>query len=134
MTVRRVGNPLQCELTATCTAVSQRNARTVTRVTSPWDERLQRQLSVYSAARGSALPSHVQGMRDSQKIRALGTSDGTPSSEPAGTTTSRPLRVRCGNFEPQTLQKSVAKLFAVSKSNRLVSSSPAVQANCVAST
>jgi hypothetical protein len=52
--------------------------------------------------------------------------DGSLSSEPAGTTISRPLRVWCGNGDPHTRQKVVAKLLAVGRSKRTTWSIPDV--------
>jgi hypothetical protein len=45
-----------------------------------------------------------------------GTASGGVSSVPAGMTTSRPLRVKCGNGPPHDEQYVVAKLAALGKS------------------
>jgi hypothetical protein len=66
----------------------------------------------------------AQAARESQKIRACGEIPGCSSSDPAGTTMVRPLRVWCGKGDPQLRQKVVAKLFADGRSNRDVRSSP----------
>jgi len=53
---------------------------------------------------------------------------------PAGTITSRPLRVWWGNGDPHVMQKLVAKLRAVGRSYRLTASAPVIQRNAEAST
>lgn len=59
---------------------------------------------------------------------------GWVSSVPAGITTSRPLRVKCGTGPPHDVQYVVAKLAAVARSNRFVRSSPVNHENCAGAT
>jgi hypothetical protein len=55
-------------------------------------------------------------VRDTKKILPCGIELGSWSSDPAGTTISRPLRVSRGNGQPQHRETTVAKLLAVGRS------------------
>jgi hypothetical protein len=72
--------------------------------------RCHRQLGVYSAWVGTSPPPQDQDAREPQKIFACGRISGVVSSVPAGITTSRPLRVKCGSGPPHDAQTVVAKL------------------------
>jgi len=79
--------------------------------------------------RGKSSPLHVQAARELQCAWHCGRIAGSASREPAGTITSRPLRVRCGKGDPQRAQKVLAKLCAEGRSNRTTRSCPAVHVN-----
>lgn len=68
------------------------------------------------------------------KMWPSGERSGSWSRDPAGTTTSSPLRVWCGRGAPQAVQNVVAKLLAVGRSYRLNVSSPEIHRKRLGST
>jgi hypothetical protein len=73
---------------------------------------------------GQGFGSVYHTAREPRKAFCKGRISGSPSSEPAGTTTALPLFPSQDNEDPQFLQKAVAKCFASSSSYRPTNSSP----------
>lgn len=72
--------------------------------------------SGYSEWVGSPPLAQDQDTRDAQNIQSLGLIGGSAFSDPAGMTSSLPLRVGRGTGLPQRPQNHLPKLFAVGRS------------------